>query len=87
MANLLASYRTTVTMVTRLQPCMATSGEGACGHEREEGMEGCGNKEEACPDWEALKLQLSREEISKGTELESLIVSDLTIRHQKYIHH
>ena len=66
MANLLASYRSAVTIVTR------------CANDEEEGVAG-----ESL--WNALELRLSRDEISKGTELESLIISDLVVRHQKHL--
>ena len=69
MANLLESYRTTVTVVTKTHP---TDGE-------EEAEVGDSSE------WEALRLQLSREDISRDTELESLIVRDLIIRHQKFM--
>ncbi len=36
-------------------------------------------------EWEALKLQLSRDDIARGTDIESYIIKDLIVRHQKYI--
>lgn len=70
-ANLLESYQSTVTVVTKTPPTL--------GDDSEEEIE-AGDSE-----WEALRLQLSREDISRDTELESLIIRDLIIRHQKFM--
>ena len=79
-ANLLASYRTTVTMVTRttVDEHEETGGGGGGGGE---GVvrDSCGSE---ASKWEALQLQLSREDISRGVELESLLVRDLALRHK-----
>ena len=82
MANLLGSHNTTVTMVTRTAPPLATpdkKNEGVA----EDKMGVAEDSVEA--EWEALKLHLSRDELTAGTELESLIIRDLTIRHQTSI--
>ena len=42
-------------------------------------------EEEEEEEWEALQLQLSREDISRDIELESLIIKDLFVRHQNYL--
>lgn len=76
-ANMLSSYRNTVTLVTRAH---------------EEGSdEGMADSEgpAACQEWRALKLQLSRDDMARGTEIETYIVKDLIVRHQQHIerHH
>lgn len=81
-ANLLASHRTTVTIVTRLPPPPPRSGDAAAD---DVGVAESDTQEEAWPEWEALRLHLSRDDLSRGTELESFIVRDLAIRHQNHI--
>ena len=79
MANLLETRHATVTIVTKTSATckddLDRCGKGVPG--------GCGQDDS--PEWEALKLQLCREDISRGTELECLIISDLVARHQNYI--
>lgn len=72
-ANLLKSYQSTVTVVTKTPPT-STDIDGGEEVEAGDGSE-----------WEALVLKLSREDISSDTELEDLIVRDLVVRHQKFM--
>lgn len=52
----------------------------------EEECEGVASGEEGVAhEWEALKLQLSRDDVTKGTEIESYIVKDLIIKHKRHI--
>jgi hypothetical protein len=64
-------------MVSRTNPVARDGcGEGVAGDDDLAGDDGG-----VAGEWEALKLQLSREDLSRGIELESLIIGDLAIRH------
>lgn len=81
-ANLLASHRTTVTMVTR---AVTLVGSGCNDGQVSASVDATHLGVSA--EWEALQLQLSRDDLSRGSELESLIIADLITRHQSYHHH
>ena len=70
-ANLLETCRTTVTMVTK------------AGNSSQEDDEH--DQDDLPLEWEALKLQLSKEDLSRDTEIELFIIKDLIVRHQKYM--
>lgn len=76
---MLGTYHTTVTMVSRTR---GDSKTGAC----DEGMVGrCGGVVDDATEWEALKVQLSRDDLARDIELELLIIADLAVRHKNYL--
>lgn len=76
---MLGTHHTTVTMVTRPR---GDSVAKAC----DEGMGGgCEEVTDDGVEWETLRLQLSREDLSRDVELESLIITDLAVRHKDYL--
>lgn len=70
---MLSSYRTAVTIVSK----SSATKDGGC----DKGVVD-GSDEDVPVDWEALRLELSREDLSRNTEIEMFIISDLIIRHQ-----
>ena len=86
MANLLGTHRTMATVISRTShtPNSVDADVMKCG--------GCGlvgGCHSVCDEedqkWEAMELRLSKEDMAKSVELESLIVQDLVTRHHSHI--
>ena len=83
MANLLGTHRTMATVISRAShtPNSVNADIMKCGV-----VGGCHSVcDEEDQKWEAMELRLSKEDVAKHVELESLIVQDLVARHHNYI--
>ena len=54
--------------------------------EKSEGDAASDEGSDGSHEWEALKLLLSKDDVIKGTEIESYIIKDLLVRHRQHFH-
>ena len=82
MANVLGYHRTMVTIISRATDMRSPDDGMQCGGRGQAG--GCRSLCESEQLWEALEIRLSKEDMAKNIELESLIVQYLVTRHTKF---